>query len=1025
MRVTSFLTAGALVVSASGTTLPTIKTSQGRLRGSVSNFRSGATVYKGIPYAAAPVDDLRWKEPQAASSWEGVLNATEFGPQCAQPTGGSAGIFSSGKTATSEDCLTLNVWTPTYKHTSDIKSKNLPVYVWIFGGRFEGGSADVKTYDGSGLAVKDVIVVTLNYRLGAFGFLAHPELSEESGHNSSGNYGILDQQFALRWVQNNIKNFGGNPDQVVVGGQSAGSASSLSIMYSALTEGLVNGVIAESGARYPKDPMTGGLATSHRNMSGALSQGKDFVENSLNVSTIAEARKLSSEVLINYGQLMDTTFDGTVFENLTSAFMNPPLWRPVVDGYVLPYGYGESLRLNAHLDVPILTGNNKDESGAAVNTATTVADYTADFSEMFQNYSSSFLELWPVTDDTSAGNQTNSFFRDLSRVSAWLWGNAWAAGGAKSDVYVYYWTHTPAENPSSGAYHGSELWYTFNNIPYASYDNATWTDEDYEIEEKMAQYWVNFISTGNPNGDGSSNLTYFPPSTSDKKQAMWLGDSWGADYITESDEQLAFLESWLSILFEWLRRKKCSDEQPHCANCLRNGILCTWPEPGNAKHAELLRRTNPTHRATKSAGALSTVTVSTPSDVAPASPPLPGDSTDSIMELLRLVPRPLDPQMLMGNLRRPVSKRLFYHYLHRTNKAIAICQGTRNPFVADLIPMAMSNDLILDGLLACSGIHYADLAGGPVEPTTWLHYGQAIQGQKFGLTRLAEGQDHLLVPLLVTAMLLCIVESFRADSGAFALHHLRAASVLLKKVLKLPDSQIGEETRSFLLERYAYTMTLAHITMGSESDQWVIDDSALLFPAIQTSPSSGCVHELFQLIPRVSIIARQWIAESRSGVVSDDTIIEHEMLQFTVASWLPESDDEIHCLCGRLYQQALLVYLASSSASYMDTRPGYTPQVQDAFDNFIPLIESIPPDSSISTTLCWPLAIFGSCARTIEHRGAISRRLGVLSSVYSAQSVRDTKTLLETLWKEDDPKLANPLSLERMMKEEGTTVLFF
>lgn len=219
-------------------------------------------------------------------------------------------------------------------------------------------------------------------------------------------------------------------------------------------------------------------------------------------------------------------------------------------------------------------------------------------------------------------------------------------------------------------------------------------------------------------------------------------------------------------------------------------------------------------------------------------------------------------------------------------------------------------------------------------------------------------------------------------------------------------------------------MTLAHITMGPESDEWVIDDSALLFPAIPTSPSSGCVHELFQLIPKVSIIARQWIIESQNGVVSDDTIIEHESLQFAVSSWLPGSDDEIHCLCGRLYQQALMVYLAASLTPEMETYSGYSGQVQDAFDNFIPLLESIPPDSSISTTLCWPLAIFGSCARTMEHRGAISERLDVLSSVYSAQSVRDTKTLLEKLWLENDPKLANPLSLERMMKEEGTTVLF-
>lgn len=410
----------------------------------------------------------------------------------------------------------------------------------------------MKTYDGSGLAVKNIIVVTLNYRLGAFGFLAHPELSAESGHNSSGNYGLLDQQMALRWVQENIKNFGGNPNRVVVGGQSAGSASALDVMYSNLTQGLVHGVIAESGARAPRDPMTGSLATSHRNMSAALAQGEDFLQNSLNVSSIAQARKISYETLINYGQEMDTTFDGTIYQNLSSAFANPPLWRPVIDGYVLPYNYGESLRLGAHLDVPIMTGNNKDESGAAPNTAATVADYIADFSTMFQNRSSEFLKLWPAGNSSSiASAQMNSFFRDLSRVSTWIWGNEWAAGGAKSNVYVYYWTHAPAENRAEGAYHGSELWYTFNNIPYADYSNVTWTAEDYTIEEKMAQYWVNFISTGNPNGDGSSNLTYFPPSTSDKKEVMWLGNSWGPSYLTEGEGRLQFIVDWLSGLYEW------------------------------------------------------------------------------------------------------------------------------------------------------------------------------------------------------------------------------------------------------------------------------------------------------------------------------------------------------------------------------------------------------------------------------------------------------------------------------------------
>lgn len=224
------LAAPALAAAA---TFPVIQSNHGPVKGAASPFRDGVTAYKGIPYAAPPTGSKRWTPPIKPESWTDTLHATEFGPQCAQPYS-EAGIFSSGKNSTSEDCLTLNVWTPTYDTTdaSEIKSKNLPVYVWIFGGRFEGGSGDVLTYDGTGLASKDIIVVTMNYRLGAFGFLAHPDVSTESGHNSSGNYGILDQQFALRWVRDNIAYFGGNSSQVTVGGQSAGSASALDMMWS-------------------------------------------------------------------------------------------------------------------------------------------------------------------------------------------------------------------------------------------------------------------------------------------------------------------------------------------------------------------------------------------------------------------------------------------------------------------------------------------------------------------------------------------------------------------------------------------------------------------------------------------------------------------------------------------------------------------------------------------------------------------------------------------------------------------------
>ncbi|KAJ5860889.1 uncharacterized protein N7529_008199 [Penicillium soppii] len=491
---------------------------------------AAAANFPGIPYAAPPTGSRRWTPPKKPDSWTETLNATAFGPQCAQPYS-DAGIFSSGKNSTSEDCLTLNIWTPTYDTTdaTEIKNKNLPVYVWIFGGRFEGGSGDVITYDGTGLASKDIIVVTMNYRLGAFGFLAHPDLSIESGHNSSGNYGILDQQFALRWVQDNIAHFGGNASQVTVGGQSAGSASALDMMWSPLSSGLIHGVIAESGARGPHDPATGSVATSYNTKGVAEDFGVTFLK-TMNVSSIAELRELPMADLIGEGQLVeDDYFDGTAFSDLWSG--PPPL-------------ASQSLNLGAHADVPIMTGNNKNENDGG---ASTVSDYKTLWTKVFGNYSSEFFSLYPAKTDTQASDNSNAVLLDMARVGTWEWAAEWAAGGAKSDVFVYYFTKAPAEDEEGGAYHGAEIWYAFNNIPYSDYSNVTWNVTDYKIESVMSEYWANFIRTGNPNGDG---LVHFPASSSNYS-AMHLGKSFGAVPIAASKKRIGFLRRWMSTLHQY------------------------------------------------------------------------------------------------------------------------------------------------------------------------------------------------------------------------------------------------------------------------------------------------------------------------------------------------------------------------------------------------------------------------------------------------------------------------------------------
>ncbi|PYI07314.1 alpha/beta-hydrolase [Aspergillus sclerotiicarbonarius CBS 121057] len=530
---------GLLACPDSPTPSLVVNTAYGAVQGAPSEYRDGVTVFKGIPFGGPTSGSQRWKAPTAPAKWTGVLNATTWGPQCAA-LAGEATLFTSADPTVSEDCLYLNIWKPSTAQPGD----QLPVYVFIYGGRFEVGSGEVTTYEASGLAMQNIVAVNFNYRLGPFGFLAHPDLSAESGHNSSGNYGLLDQLAALQWVRDNIAQFGGNPDHIVVGGQSAGSASSLDMMYSPLTKDLgIQGIISESGARGPHDPMTGSTATSYRTKSAAEAEGITFLSQ-VNATSIAELRALPMTTLINKDMMDDTIFANTPFAN-NSAFMEPPLWRPVIDGYILPHGYGESLRLNSHLDVPILTGNNKDESGALENPGLTTTTYQQQFAPMFGNLTSEFFHLYPAHNDSQASSSANAFYRDVSRVGTWMWAKDWHAGGARSKVFTYYWTHAAGNSGAAG--HGSELYFVFNNIPYGDSLNVTFYEADYAVEAIMVQYWANFIRTGNPNGH---NLTHFP-SSEWAPATMWLGDSWGVGPISDSSGRIAFLEKWMGYQGEW------------------------------------------------------------------------------------------------------------------------------------------------------------------------------------------------------------------------------------------------------------------------------------------------------------------------------------------------------------------------------------------------------------------------------------------------------------------------------------------
>ena len=515
-------------------TNPITSTANGLVQGVLSEYVPAVNVFKGIRFANSTAGANRWTHPPHPFKYTGIFNASTFGNECPQMgSPGTSGIFGD------EDCLFLNIWTP----ENFSNSSNYPVFFWIYGGRFSGGAASDSTYDGSGLAKKGIVVVAPNYRLGALGYLAHPTLSAESGFNASGNYGLEDQQAALHWTNENIQFFGGNASQITLGGQSAGAASVLDQVYSPLAAGLFRGAIAESGARAPHDPLTGSLASSHRVKDVAEEQGIAYLK-SLGVSTISEARNLPVDVLVTTGSVDDTTFVGTPFLN-NPAYLEPPLFRPVTDGYVLPTTYAASLANNSHNDVAIMTGNNRDESGASPDPGISIGTYQANNSAVFAPISLAkrFFQLFPAHNTDQANIATDNLYRNQSLVSTWLWADAWAAGGAKNNVYTYYWTHAPP-GQANGAFHGSEINYAFNNLYGTDLMGAhlNYTSADQTIANVMSSYWANFIRTGNPNG---ANLTQWLPSSNSSKKTMMLGDGYGMVKVA-SDSVIQFFEQFFA-----------------------------------------------------------------------------------------------------------------------------------------------------------------------------------------------------------------------------------------------------------------------------------------------------------------------------------------------------------------------------------------------------------------------------------------------------------------------------------------------
>jgi len=445
-----------------------VKTGAGAVSGAKSTS-TGIYSYKGIPFAAAPVHELRWKAPQPVSSWKGVKKCDAFAASAPQgkpvPFMMYTSEFLIPEEPINEDCLYLNVWTPSIS----TRSKK-PVIVWIHGGGFISGSGSCPIYDGENMAKKGVVFVTINYRLGVFGFLAHPELTKESPTHSSGNYAFLDQIAALKWVQKNIAAFGGDPNRVTIAGQSAGSFSVNALAASPLTKGLFQRVIAESGGMFNRDGRTLTLQTAEQN-------GLKIQEN-VKAASIAEMRKMPADDLVKAVSM------GVV--------------GPVVDGYVLPtdvYSIYDAVKQN---DVPVLTGWNRDE-GFPQGGASNPADYKAAAEKQYGELAPAFLQSYPGNTEEEIKQSQLKWSRDnIFAWHAYTWAKLQTAKG-KSKVYVYQFDRVPPENEKYGAFHSAEIAYALNALHMW---RRPWTDADKKIEETMSSYWVNFATYGNPNGKG-------------------------------------------------------------------------------------------------------------------------------------------------------------------------------------------------------------------------------------------------------------------------------------------------------------------------------------------------------------------------------------------------------------------------------------------------------------------------------------------------------------------------------------------
>jgi len=475
---------------------PTAHTAPGTLEGAWADETQQVSVFRGVAFARPPVGDLRWRPPAPVEPWDGTRTATEFGPACWQARNADDSPYARGELPRSEDCLTLNVWSG-----ATMPDERRPVMVWFHGGGHTAGVGSATVFDGTEMAKKGVVMVTANYRLGPIGFLAHPALSAESEHGSSGNYGILDHIATLEWVRDNIAAFGGDPSNVTIFGQSAGSWSVCVLQASPLASGLFHKAIGHSGGCF-------GAPRAHLDETGGLATGTSGHDVGRGVAAELGAEGDGPEAAAT----MRAADPEAVMAAQRAARGGTGV---VVDGWVMPTLADDIFAAGEQNDVPLILGSMSDEGRTlyAGMAEPPRDEFISGLRRQYGDHTDALVEAYAAELDLSTQIAGQAISAD--RNFTWQM-RAWARAMRDSnDVYLYFFSHAPPvfrlyvpDRPEldfpggrrgGGAYHSGDLAYAFGNVGLVGID---WNDRDRELSNQMSQYWVNFATTGDPNGSG-------------------------------------------------------------------------------------------------------------------------------------------------------------------------------------------------------------------------------------------------------------------------------------------------------------------------------------------------------------------------------------------------------------------------------------------------------------------------------------------------------------------------------------------